>query len=171
MMRLVKAVAGALAVALLLATPCPRAIAGPVPPPTRFGNTSASDATLERSIYSLVNRYRSQRGLRPLVLDPEISRVARRHSAAMAAHARDVGHEGFDDRVLILRRALATRRTAENVALNRGYRDPASEAVRGWTASDGHRLNMEGPYYQATGIGVARNADGELYFTQIFVGF
>jgi hypothetical protein len=29
---------------------------------------------------------------------------------------------------------------------------------------------MEGPY-EATGIGVARNPDGELYFTQIFVGF
>ena len=170
MMRVVKAVAGALALALLLAAPCPRAIAGPVPPPAYYGRTSATDATLERSIYSLVNSYRSQRGLRLLVLDPEISRVARRHSAAMAAHARDVGHEGFNDRVLILRRALATRRTAENVALNRGYRDPAAEALRGWIASGGHRQNMEGPY-QATGIGVARNADGELYFTQIFVGF
>ena len=96
--------------------------------------------------------------------------VARRHSAAMAAHARGVGHEGFDDRVLILRRALATRRTGENVALNRGYRDPAAEALRGWIASAGHRRNLEGPY-EATGIGVARNPDGELYFTQLFVGY
>jgi uncharacterized protein YkwD len=171
MMRLVKAVAGAVALALVVSAPCPTATAGPVPPAAYYGRTAASDATLERSIYSLVNRYRSQRGLRLLVLDPEISRVARRHSAAMAAHARDVGHEGFDDRVLILRRALTTRRTAENVALNRGYRDPAAEAVRGWIASPGHRQNMDGPYYEATGIGVARNADGELYFTQIFVGF
>ena len=170
MMRLVKAVAGVLALALLVTARCPPAMAGPVPPPSYYGQTSLSDATLERSIYSLVNRYRSEHGLRLLVLDPEISRVARRHSAAMAAHARGVGHEGFDDRVIILRRALATRRTGENVALNRGYRDPAAEAVRGWIASDGHRVNMEGPY-QATGIGVARNADGELYFTQIFVGF
>ena len=170
MMRVVKAAAGALVVALLVSPPCPQAIAGPVPPAAFYGQTSASDATLERSIYSLVNRYRSEHGLRLLVLDPEISRVARRHSAAMAAHARGVGHEGFDDRVLILRRALATRRTAENVALNRGYRDPAFEAVRGWIASGGHRQNLEGPY-EATGIGVARNPDGELYFTQIFVGF
>jgi uncharacterized protein YkwD len=169
-MRLVKAAAGALAAALLVATSCSSAIAGPVPPASFYGRTTVSDATLERSIYSLVNRYRSEHGLRLLVLDPEISRVARRHSAAMAAHARGVGHEGFDDRVLILRRALASRRTAENVALNRGYRDPAFEAVRGWIASGGHRQNMEGPY-EATGIGVARNADGELYFTQIFVGF
>ena len=170
MLRLVKAAVAALAVGLLMAAPCSRATAGPVPPASFYGRTTVSDATLERSIYSLVNRYRSEHGFRLLVLDPEISRVARRHSAAMAAHARGVGHEGFDDRVLILRRALATRRTAENVALNRGYRDPAFEAVRGWIASGGHRQNMEGPY-EATGIGVARNADGELYFTQIFVGF
>jgi len=167
-MRAVKAVAGALALALLATALPSRAIAAAAEPV--YGRTTASDATLERSIFSLVNRYRAQRGLPLLVLDPEISRVARRHSAAMAAHARGVGHEGFDDRVLILRRALATRRTAENVALNRGYRDPAAEAVRGWTASDGHRRNMEGPY-AATGIGVARNADGELYFTQLFVGY
>ena len=170
MMRDVKAVAGALALALLMMAPTPRVIAGPPVRPSAYGSTTASDAALERSIYSLVNRYRAQHGLRLLVLDPEISRVARRHSVAMAAHARAVGHQGFDDRVLILRRALATRRTAENVALNRGYPDPAAEAVRGWTASAGHRQNMDGPY-AATGIGVARNAAGELYFSQLFVGF
>jgi uncharacterized protein YkwD len=168
-MRGVKAVAGALAFALIATAALPsRAVAGPAEP--IYGRTTLSDATLERSIYTLVNRYRAQQGLRLLVLDPEISRVARRHSAAMAAHARGVGHEGFDDRVLILRRALSTRRTAENVALNRGYRDPAAEALRGWIASIGHRRNMEGPY-EATGIGVARNDDGELYFTQLFVGY
>jgi uncharacterized protein YkwD len=168
-MRGVKAVVGALAFALLATAALPsRAFDGAAEP--IYGRTTLSDATLERSIYTLVNQYRSQHGLRLLVLDPEISRVARRHSVAMAAHARGVGHEGFDDRVLILRRALSTRRTGENVALNRGYRDPAAEALRGWIASAGHRRNMEGPY-EATGIGVARNADGELYFTQVFVGF
>jgi uncharacterized protein YkwD len=158
-------VVGALAFALLATAALPSRAAEPL-----YGRTTLSDATLERSIHALVNRHRAQRGLRLLVLDPEISRVARRHSAAMAAHARDVGHEGFDDRVLILRRALSTRRTAENVALNRGYRDPAAEALRGWIASLGHRRNIEGPY-EATGIGVARNPDGELYFTQLFVGY
>ena len=168
-MRGVKAVAGALAFALLATAALPpRAFAGTAD--STYGRTTLSDATLERSIFSLVNRYRAARGLRMLALDPEISRVARRHSVAMAAHARDIGHEGFDDRVLILRRALDTRRTAENVAMNRGYSDPAAEALRGWIASPGHRRNMDGPY-EATGIGVARNADGELYFTQLFVGF
>jgi uncharacterized protein YkwD len=36
-------------------------------------------------------------------------------------------------------------------------------------APPGHRKNIEGPY-EVTGIGVARNAQGEVYFTQIFVG-
>lgn len=129
----------------------------------------ATDQALERTIFSLVNRRRVDRGLRALVLDPEISRVARRHSAAMAAHEYPLGHEGFDDRAHSLLRATRARRTAENVAVNHGYRNPAAEAVRGWIASPGHRVNLEGPY-EITGIGVARNATGELYFTQIFVG-
>jgi uncharacterized protein YkwD len=64
---------------------------------------------------------------------------------------------------------MSCRHTAENVAVNQGYRNPASEAVRGWLASRGHRENIEGPY-QSTGVGVASDAAGNVYFTQIFVG-
>jgi uncharacterized protein YkwD len=87
----------------------------------------------------------------------------------MAAGKTPLGHAGFDDRVRALRAVLAFRGSAENVAVNRGHRDPAAEAVRGWIASRGHRRNIEGPYAR-TGVGVASNAKGEVYFTQIFVG-
>ena len=62
-----------------------------------------------------------------------------------------------------------SHRVGENVAFNRGHRDPAAEAARGWLASRKHRENIEGPY-QLTGVGVATNAAGEVYFTQIFIG-
>jgi uncharacterized protein YkwD len=55
------------------------------------------------------------------------------------------------------------------VAFNQGHRDPAAVAVQGWLESPGHRENIEGPY-ELTGVGVASNAKGEVYFTQIFVG-
>jgi hypothetical protein len=111
-------------------------------------------AAIERDVFDLVNRHRRERGLAALVLDARIGRQARLHSAAMATGATAPGHAGFDERVRLLRREMSCRRTAENVAFNQGYRDPASQAVRGWLGSRGHRENIEGPY-QSTGIGVA----------------
>ena len=120
-------------------------------------------------MHELVNRHRRARNLAALTLDPRISREARLHSVAMAAGTTPFGHEGFDERVKALRLAMPCRRTAENVASSQGYHDAAVEAVRGWLGSAGHRENIEGPY-DRTGVGVARSATGEVFFTQIFVG-
>src|SRR5262245_40961138 len=133
------------------------------------GRSSVTNAALEREVFELVNRYRRGHSLPGLELDERISREARRHSAAMAAGSRRLGHAGFDDRVDALRRVTRCRRSAENVAFNRGHREPAAHAVRGWLGSRGHRQNIEGRY-EATGIGVVVNAAGEVYLTQIFVG-
>jgi len=129
----------------------------------------SANAALERAAYELVNRHRRARGLAPLALDPRISHEARLHSLAMADGRTPFGHDGFADRVNAVSHVMTCRRSAENVASNKGHRDPASEAVRGWLASRAHRENIEGPY-ALTGIGVARNAVGEVFFTQIFVG-
>jgi uncharacterized protein YkwD len=133
------------------------------------GAPRTKNAALEREVFELVNRYRRARGATPLVLDARIGEQARRHSVAMANGSTPVGHRGFDDRVQALRRVMACRRSAENVGMNHGYRDPASQVVRGWIESEGHRKNIEGPY-ESTGIGVVSDAAGTIYFTQIFVG-
>jgi len=128
-----------------------------------------ADRALERAVYELVNNHRRIRRLPLLALDPHITQQARVHSLGMAAGTTPFGHNGFADRVKALSRVMTCRRTAENIASNRGHREPASEAVRGWLESRAHRENIEGPY-GLTGIGVARNAAGEVFFTQIFVG-
>jgi len=130
---------------------------------------TSANAALERAAYDQVNGHRRARGLAPLALDPRISQEARLHSLAMADGRTPLGHDGFADRVDALSRVMTCRRSAENVASNKGYPDPASEAVRGWLKSRAHRENIEGPY-GLTGIGVARNTAGEVFFTQIFVG-
>ena len=135
----------------------------------RTPDVPSADAALERAVHEQVNRHRRARGLAPLTLDPRISRQARRHSRAMAEGRTRFGHDGFSDRIEALRRAMTWRRIAENVASNRGRRDPAAEAVRGWLESRAHRENIDGPY-DLTGIGVARSAAGEAFFTQLFVG-
>ena len=52
----------------------------------------------------------------------------------------------------------------ENVAVGNMT---AQSAVDGWLKSTEHRQNIEGNF-RFTGIGVARNQQNQLYFTQIF---
>jgi len=87
----------------------------------------------------------------------------------MAEWSTPFGHDWSTGRMAALSPVMTGQGTAENVASNRGHRDPAGEAVRGWLESRAHRENIDGSY-NLTGIGVARNAAGEVFFTQIFVG-
>ncbi|WP_373542346.1 CAP domain-containing protein [Chamaesiphon sp.] len=123
--------------------------------------------SLELATYNLVNKYRQSRNLPPLVADPEISAQAKAHSEQMARSG-SMSHDGFNERVTSVAKTIVYRSAAENVAYNMGYGQPDLVAVKGWIESPGHQHNMVGRY-DLTGIGVAKNAKGEYYFTQIFI--
>jgi uncharacterized protein YkwD len=61
------------------------------------------------------------------------------------------------------------RALAENIAYNQGYDDPESFAVERWMKSDKHRANILNGEFTHAGLGVARGADGRIYFTQVFM--
>ena len=130
--------------------------------------TLPSLQALEQTIHTQVNQYRASKGLPPLKLDSRISKQALAHSQAMANGRVPFSHDGFQQRVKEIARSLAYSRAAENVAYNMGYQNPAQQAVQGWIKSPGHRRNIEGAF-DMTGIGIAQNAKGEYYFTQIFI--
>jgi uncharacterized protein YkwD len=154
----------------LLATSCvTKAPPAPAPtPPAQVADRTDADATLELAIYDLVNAHRKGKGLTPLTLDPRINRLARLHSAGMATGRVRVGHDGFGERAKLLSEGKH-KGVAENVAYDLGHADPATDIVDGWLKSANHRDNIEGPY-ERTGVGVARNAAGAIYVTQLFVG-
>ncbi|MGF1675504.1 MAG: CAP domain-containing protein, partial [Rivularia sp. (in: cyanobacteria)] len=77
-------------------------------------------------------------------------------------------HDGSSSRYNKISKLISYRGVAENVAYNQGHRNPGKSAVEGWIKSSGHHRNIVGKY-QVTGIGVAKNAQGEYYFTQLFV--
>jgi uncharacterized protein YkwD len=79
-----------------------------------------------------------------------------------------IGHEGFNDRVQSVSKEIVYRSAAENVGYSVGYAQPEAIAVEDWIGSPGHQKNMVGRY-DLTGIGSAKNAKGETYFTQIFI--
>ena len=142
-----------------------------VPTPTlqkRVAQAPASLQTLEQAVLTQINQHRASLKLPPLTLNATISEQARAHSQAMANGQVPFSHNGFQQRVATIARTIPYSRAAENVAYNQGYSDPVSQAVQGWLQSTGHRQNIEGSF-DLTGIGIAKNAKGEYYFTQIFI--
>jgi uncharacterized protein YkwD len=118
--------------------------------------------SLELNIYNQINRYRQSRNLSPLIIDPLFSAQARAHSEEMAKTG-NLHHQ-----IEPFSQQIAYASAAENIASSRGYRNPDLVAIEDWINSPDHHRNTIGRY-NFTGIGVAQNAKGEYYFTQIFI--
>ena len=128
--------------------------------------TTGEMAALKSEILQLINEYRKEKRLSPLVQNNITGRIADEHSANMARGKTAFGHDGFEQRNAELKKEIAGMSAmAENVAFGKLS---AERVVNLWLRSSGHRRNIEGDYSQ-TGIGIARAADGNLYFTQIFI--
>jgi uncharacterized protein YkwD len=134
--------------------------------PMNTNIASSSITDLEKAVNQQINQYRVSKKLPPLTMDPRITQQARIHSENMASGKVKFSHDGFEGRAKAI--AIPYQSVAENVAYNFGFNDPVRNAVDGWIKSDGHRKNMEGQF-NFTGIGIAKNAKGEYYFTQLFV--
>jgi uncharacterized protein YkwD len=114
----------------------------------------------------LVNRERAANGLEPLASDPEMTEVARRHSADMFergyfSHNTPENKTPFDR----MRAADVRFRTAgENLALA----PTLSIAHTGLMNSPGHRANILEPRYGRLGIGILDGGRRGLMITQNF---
>ena len=146
--------------------------------PTRSYATASMPASAvaatsdERRAFDLINVERQRRGLRPLVLDGALTRIARYHSENMAREGvlNHVDRDGLDLRgraeVLGLR---GWKALGENIAYNQGYSDPTAFAVERWMVSEKHRENILNDEFTHAGIGIARASDGRVFFTQVFM--
>ena len=88
---------------------------------------------------SMISGYRSNNGLGPVTIDPELMRLASEQAAAMAASDKldhDVGRP-FQDR--IRKSGFDASVAVENISA--GYHTLA-EAFSGWRNSPPHRANM-----------------------------
>jgi uncharacterized protein YkwD len=147
---------------------CGTVIISPSRPETSMNTNVASSpiTDLEKAVNQQINQYRASKKLPPLRVDPQMTQIARIHSENMAKGKVRFSHDGFEGRAKAI--TIPYQSVAENVAYNMGYSDPVRKAVEGWIKSEGHRKNMEGQF-NLTGIGIAKNAKGEYYFTQLFV--
>jgi uncharacterized protein YkwD len=121
---------------------------------------------LEARMLDLINQERVAAGLKPLAPDPELTEVARRHSADMFArgyfaHDTPEGRDPFER----MREAKVRFVTAgENLALA-----PTVEvAHRGLMNSPGHRANILHPQFGRVGIGIMDGGIRGLMISQEF---
>jgi uncharacterized protein YkwD len=137
------------------------------------GPAGAPYAALESALLRDVNALRAQRHLIPLRRLPELDAVARAHSLDMArrgylAHDSPEGANPLDRlaRAGVVGFSLA----AENIG-STSRPDPNREILSGWIHSTIHRDNLYAPPFNATGLGIARAADGSLIYTQLYATY
>lgn len=139
---------------------------------TRSRTARVSATSDERRAFDLANAERRARGESSLVWDAELTRMARLHSESMARQNFFDHTNPQGENMTMRARACGVcgwSAIAENIAYNSGYDDPAAFAVERWLASPKHRANMLRDGFTHSGVGVARAADGRVFFTQVFV--
>jgi uncharacterized protein YkwD len=134
--------------------------------PTFINNyDEVSLINMEHDIFVLINAHRKSIGLQPLQLSEVESTVAGKHSYNMASGKLPFGHKDLKKRMEIIASQIGyISETGENVAYGQMN---AHEVVDGWLKSSGHRKNIEGDF-TLTGIGVAKDKKGMVYYTQVF---
>jgi uncharacterized protein YkwD len=139
----------------------------PVKKPYTFAIAPASNAGMADEILKYINDYRRKKGLPVLSMNASMSAEAQRHSENMAARRTSFSHNGFQGRIKRISTSLkeGIGNAAENVAMGS---NSARDVVNDWLTSPMHKKNIEGRY-NLTGIGVATDKKGVLYFTQIFI--
>jgi uncharacterized protein YkwD len=141
--------------------------------PTGKERAASSNEQWEKEVVELVNTIRKRRGLKPLVVHPDLTHAARYHAKDMAVddyfkHDSHDDEDGYKKRVGSFSERLERFSTtrwfawAENIAL--GHTSPRS-VVQGWIKSKGHRVNLLNPSYVYIGVGYV---DG--YWVQTFGG-
>jgi uncharacterized YkwD family protein/spore coat assembly protein SafA len=125
--------------------------------------------TIEKQVAIMVNTERGKLGLAPLKLNWQLSRVARYKSQDMIdkkyfSHQSPTYGSPF---VMMKNFGIRFSAAGENIAY--GQRT-ATEVMKGWMNSPGHKANILSKNYTEIGVGLAKKSDGTLYWTQMFIG-
>lgn len=119
----------------------------------------------EREVVRLVNKERTQRGLKALTYDWQLSRVARYKSQDMSdnnyfSHTSPTYGSPFE---MMKKFGITYRSAGENIA--KGQRTP-EEVVNAWMNSSGHRANILSTSFTKIGVGYVSKGK---YWTQMFI--
>ncbi|HEX8004752.1 MAG TPA: CAP domain-containing protein [Mycobacteriales bacterium] len=119
---------------------------------------SASTGSAEQEFVSLTNSARANKGLRSYSVATDLVSVARRHSQEMAAKKSLYHNPNLGSQV------SNWQAVGENV----GMGGSASSIHQAFMNSTAHRANILDTDFTQVGIGVAFDADGVMYVTEVF---
>ena len=138
---------------------------------TAAAGEPTSLAPLEAQLHTQVNRIRSERHLIHLERRSDLDRVALAHSEDMARRGYFSHHtpEGASPLDRLQDAGIAGMRLAAENLGQTTHADPSRRIVEHWLSSPDHQRNLHAPAFNFTGIGIARNADGALFYTQVYV--
>lgn len=149
--------------------PTPTPVPKPTPVPTPTPVPPATGLTPEeQQMVDLVNQARQTAGLRPLIVDAQLSKVARLKSEDMVAnnyfsHQSPTYGSPFD---MMQKFGISFQSAGENIACNQ----TVAAAHQALMNSQGHRENILNPSYTHIGIGIVNGGPCGKMFTQEFVG-
>ena len=126
---------------------------------------SSLTTAFEAEVVHLVNQRRAEHGLKPLIQDWQLSRVARYKSQDM----KDLGYFSHTSPTygspfqMMKSFGISYRTAGENIA--KGYASPEA-VVNAWMNSPGHRANILNSTYTHIGVGYVPSGN---YWTQMFI--
>ncbi|WP_289724617.1 CAP domain-containing protein [Robiginitalea aurantiaca] len=118
---------------------------------------------MEGELLDLVNAHRESVGESALIFSSIAYDYANAHTDYMIASG-SLNHDNFTARASGISSKVAAKAVSENVARNH---NTAAQALEGWLASDSHKKTMEGNFTH-TAISIKKDAQGNLYYTQLF---
>ena len=122
----------------------------------------------EQRILELTNDARKEHKLRPLKTSALLFKIAQAHSENMAKQEK---MDHFLDGKTPGQRARAGgyvyARIQENIAMG-DPQVPLEDLMKAWMASKGHRENILNDVCTEIGLGIAKDKDGKVYYTQMF---
>lgn len=136
-------------------------------------NNTTSQATSgltaeEQEVFNLVNKERTNAGLKALQVDSGLQKVAKEKARDLVnnnyfAHNSPTYGSPFD---MMKKFGISYKTAGENLAGN----SSGPKAVSAWMNSEGHRANILNSSYNYTGIGVADSPKYGRVYVQMFIG-
>lgn len=116
-------------------------------------------------VYSLINLERAKVGVAPLTLDIRLNSSAQRKTDEMITennygHVNRAGVHGYS---YIPAGELKCKTVSENITGATSSQD----AVKKWMESEAHRLALQNPVYDSTGLGVGESKGGYAGYTVV----
>ena len=127
--------------------------------------TKNESTSLQGEVFRLINIERSKVGLPRLMTMPALKVIAQVRAEEITQHFSHDRPNGESWESILSEYGLRWRACGVNIAM--GQESP-SAVMNSWMHSSGHRANILGSQYTHVAIGVVRNHQGRLCWTQNF---